>query len=202
MAEIETARIMAKYKLKLMFLFVVFVGVCGAFMEYQRSKQPLDEATVIFVSGSNTADVTVAPQANTQVKTPKDEVKNDKVNPSVAINTENVKLKENESQKEPEQVDNPQALADFLAELQRVQGLVAAAQYSEPVLNKVIQAEPQATPKEAEPKIFQDGAIEIYDSNKGVVDVVTEDKSDTTSKAAIKMIQLMKKKPKIIKRNR
>lgn len=175
MAEIDGARMRAKYKLKLLFMLFVFVVLAGVFLEYQRFTQPLDEVAVIYVNGE-AASVVEMHKALAEEVVEKPKVEENK--PEEFKEPLQQPVKENETPKENAPVVNADALPGFLDELKAAQELVGQVQYSEPVLNKIIQQEPKAEPQNAEPKIFQDGKIEVYDSNKGVVAVQEEPKPE------------------------
>lgn len=188
MTEVDTVRIRAKYRLKLLFMLLVFVIFVGVFWEYQRMTQPLDEVAVIYVNGDNAAEVVVVPEvvnetavpseaAQTNENTPSADAQKDENQPAPQVAEEN---KEN---------DNSQALPEFLNALKHTQEVVEQAQYSEPVLNKIIQAEPKTEPQSAEPKVFQDGKIEVYDSTKGVVGVVEEPKVEAKPEVKVENVK-------------
>lgn len=178
MAEVDGARIKAKYKLKLLFMMLVFVVLVGAFLEYQRMKQPLDEVAFVYANGSEQIDVMIEQQQDV-ISKPMVALDNKEVKQESAVreangakNKDNQPVAEQSAQVEKTVDNNLNALPEFLGVLKNAREVVERSQFGEPILNKIIQTEPMAEPQNTEQKVFQDGKIEVYDSNKGVVAVV------------------------------
>lgn len=70
-----------------------------------------------------------------------------------------------------EKVENSDAVVEFLAALREVKNKIDTVEQQESVLEKIRQQPPVVEEKVVEKRIFEEGKLEIYDSEKGVVAV-------------------------------
>lgn len=138
----EMTKQSARGKLKSAFILVLGVGVLCGVGEYRQMMRATDTATIVFLR----------PQGERVISMPEQAVVEEK--PAVAVN-----------------VENSGAVVEFLDALREVKNKVDAVERQVPVLEKIRQQPPVVVSKVPEERIFEEGKLEIYDSEKGIVAV-------------------------------
>lgn len=142
----------ARNKRNIIALLVIVSFVCGGIFEYQQATFPLDEA-VIFLSPTDVAE------QDTTVTNP---------------------IIEQDQSSAIAQDNNPQALQDFLGYIDEInQTTDEILSHKNNVLDNIHATETDVSQTPKVKPVFAEGKIEIYDSERGIIDVVDEGKSDS-----------------------
>ena len=175
MADAETIKAKAKSKVVLLTMLFCCVLLCGGIWEYQKAMQPLAQTTLIYKNSANKA-----PEQNRQISDVQQQAAVVEIKSANTANEEYVAVEavspiipENEA--ENAIVEDLKNLNDFLGYLQQIHDQNEQIVPDISVLEKIVQTEyAPVAKKESQPAIFDDGKIEIYDSEKGVVGVIDE----------------------------
>lgn len=152
MSNDNTTVIKARGRRDILTALVILCAVVGGVFEYQQAKAPLDEAT-FFLTLTNIQDIATEAQ---QTEAAVSSVQEKKFAAEI----------------------NPQAASEFFSYMDDVHAKVDKLMEREGSVLDYIQTIPEVPQKAQEnKKVFQDGQIEIYDSEAGVVAVVDETKS-------------------------
>ena len=150
----------AKEKVKFMFGCLLFVVAVGGVWEMLKSQAPLDSVVVVYNVKKNVEYVVEA----------KEPEKHEIVNIEENVVVEDKKEIENKSLK------NEQAMEEFLGYLKQIKSDVEGVSDKEFVLDKIkIDEKKEDVVNDVS---FKNGQIEVYDSDKGIVDVIIEEKVD------------------------
>ena len=139
----ETAKVKAKGKVtQLMMLLLCSVAIGGMY-EYHRAFQPLDEVVMFYMDPTTVGTVS---------------------QDSVAV------VKEEPT---PEVQNNPKALDEFLSLMREIRTNVENVQVGNTVLDRLKQSESLSKQQiKPENHVFDTNIIEIYDSEKGIVQTI------------------------------
>lgn len=166
----ETARVKAKSKLILWWVLFVFFVAAGGFCEYLRHTQPLDETLVLYKPAGEENE-----SGGVTENIQPEQVKNSEQLPSIK-NEQAEEIKEVTSQNVSEMVEPEpefEALQEFLIYMLESQQFLDDDAHHVTVLERIKQEENTVVsePKKEDVK-FEENKIEVYDSEKGVVDVI------------------------------
>ncbi len=155
MENIETAKVKAQGRVRLLTVVVVMLVVIGGVVEYKRLNTPTDEMVVVY-------------KTSKKVEKVKEFTKEEDVKPVVTVKEKNADVK----------LGN--AVESFLGYFDKVREDLETVTEPVSALDNIVQAEPVEEVKEKAQEVFEEGKIEIYDSEKGVVakeevPVVTEE---------------------------
>ncbi len=148
----DIEKLKAKEKVKVLTLLLVFLVLLGGIWEYQNSYLPLDNMIVVYKPYNKEV-------ANKQDVEVKDEVT--KANVGYEIEDKTIKV---------EEVDNSKALEEFLGYMDEVKNNLQEIEKPVLILDKIVQ-EPEVKIEKKEVNPFEEGKLEIYDSEKGIVKV-------------------------------
>lgn len=155
----------AKEKVKFMFGCLLFVVAVGGVWEILKSQAPLDSVVVVYNVKKNIEYVV--------------EVKDPKNHEEVVVNEnveEKVVVEEVKKEIENKSLKNEQAMEEFLGYLKQIKSDVEGVSDKEFVLDKIkIDEKKEDVVNDVS---FKNGQIEVYDSDKGIVDVIIEEKVD------------------------
>ena len=155
----------AKEKVKFMFGCLLFVVAVGGVWEILKSQAPLDSVVVVYNVKKNVEYVV-------EVKEPK---KHEEVVVNVNVE-EKVVVEEVKKEIENKSLKNEQAMEEFLGYLKQIKSDVEGVSDKEFVLDKIkIDEKKEDAVNDVS---FKNGQIEVYDSDKGIVDVIIEEKVD------------------------
>lgn len=163
----DIEKIKAKEKVKVLTLLLVFFVLLGGIWEYQNSYLPLDNIVVVY-----------KPVSKEPINKKEGELKDD----ITVINEEN---KIEDKAVKVEEVDNSKALEEFLGYMDEVKNNLQEVEKPVMVLDKIIQ-EPEIKEEKMEVNPFEDGKLEIYDSEKGIVKVEEVKKVEEIKKEDVK----------------
>ena len=150
----------AKEKVKFMFGCVLFIIAVGGVWEMLKSQAPLDSVVVVYNVKKNVENVVEAKEPE------KHEI----------VNIEENVVVEDKKEIESKILKNEQAIGEFLGYLKQIKSDVEGISDKEFVLDKIKIDEKKE--EVVEDVSFKNGQIEVYDSDKGVVDVIVEEKID------------------------
>lgn len=148
----DIEKLKAKEKVKVLTLLLVFLVLLGGIWEYQNSYLPLDNMIVVYKPYNKEV-------ANKQDVEVKDEVT--KANVGDEFEDKTIKV---------EEVDNSKALEEFLGYMDEVKNNLQEIEKPVLILDKIVQ-EPEVKIEKKEVNPFEEGKLEIYDSEKGIVKV-------------------------------
>ena len=155
----------AKEKVKFMFGCLLFVVAVGGVWEILKSQAPLDSVVVVYNVKKNVEYVV--------------EVKEPEKHEEVVVNEnveEKVVVEEVKKEIENKSLKNEQAMEEFLGYLKQIKSNVEGVSDKEFVLDKIkIDEKKEDVVNDVS---FKNGQIEVYDSDKGIVDVIIEEKVD------------------------
>ena len=151
----DIEKIKAEEKVKVLTLLLLFFVLLGGVWEYQKSHSSLDSIIVVYKS------------SNEEIGEEKRVVDNNVV--------ENVKEERQEdnakSQSEEQSLgDNSQILNEFFQYMDDVKNSLEEIEKPVLVLDKIIQVE-EVVKEKAEVNPFEEGKLEIYDTEKGIVKI-------------------------------
>ena len=185
MENLETTKIKALSRVKLLAIVLFLLVLIGAYIEWQKKNKPLAEAIVIYKITEKKVDEIKSGTEVIEEKqiAPKDEV----------VVKENIE-KENVSDDQNVEVKNNNIVAEFVAEIDEINQKLDDVKKPESALDKIIPLEVKKEEKK-EQVIFKDGEIEVFDDKNGVVKVesipvvenndeisVTEENTDNVEK--------------------
>lgn len=179
----EISKVRAKCKLWLVFFICLFGIGMGCWVEYQRWIQPLDSAVLIYVPARyvSSAIVPLMPESASKI-TPKPNDAEENVPVEIASPEEQlaeVKEKNHDAAAlDTAPVTDPKNLNDFLDYLQTLRQQAEDVVLVPSVLEQIKQIEPKLPEPQKSVPIFEDGKIEIYDSEKGVIGVIDDHSAD------------------------
>ncbi len=150
----------AKEKVKFMFGCLLFVVAVGGVWEMLKSQAPLDSVVVVYNVKKNVEYVVEAKEPE------KHEI----------VNIEENVVVEDKKEIESKSLKNEQAIGEFLGYLKQIKSDVEGISDKEFVLDKIKIDEKKE--EVVEDLSFKNGQIEVYDSDKGIVDVIVEEKID------------------------
>ena len=145
MENIETTKVKAQGRVRLLTVVVVLLILFGGAIEYKRLYAPKDEMVVVYKTTKKTEKVV-------------EYTKKDELKPVVTV-------KQNEVE-----VNLSNAVDNFFGYFEKVKEDLESVVEPVSALDNIVQSEPVEVKKE-EQKPFEEGKIEIYDEQKGVVAV-------------------------------
>ena len=173
----DIEKIKAKEKVKVLTLLLVFFVLLGGIWEYQNSYLPLDNIVVVY-----------KPVSKEAINNEEGELKEK----TEVIKEEN---KIEDKAEKVEVIDNSKAMEEFLGYMDEVKNNLQEIEKPVMVLDKIIQ-EPEIKEEKKEVNPFEDGKLEIYDSEKGIVKVEEVKKVEEIKKEE-KKVEEIKKEDKI-----
>jgi len=164
----------AKAKLQLLTMVLFFGLIAGAVFEYQQATAPLDEVVVVYHSLKNEAQ--------------KESVAQPVLNESKPEVVHEIP----QAQNNVEPVQKVSAVDDFLGYMFEMQDKINAIKQEETILDKMKQSEPKKKDENVAKPTFEEGKIEVFDTEKGVISVVEEAhdaevKSDTLDNVSVEV---------------
>ncbi|MBE6462434.1 MAG: hypothetical protein E7005_01595 [Alphaproteobacteria bacterium] len=169
----DIEKIKAKEKVKVLTLLLVFFVLLGGIWEYQNSYLPLDNIVVVY-----------KPVSKDAINKEEGELKEK----TEVIKEEN-KIKD--KSEKVEEIDNSKAMEEFLGYMDEVKNNLQEIEKPVMVLDKIIQ-EPEIKEEKKEVNPFEDGKLEIYDSEKGIVKVEEVKKVEEIKKEEKKVEEIKK----------
>ena len=178
----SVTKIKAKDKVRFLMVLLVSGSILGGIYEYHMAEFPLDEVNVIYVAPEMTAKNDAK---NSEAEAQTKSVNNEETAKAEDKEKSEVVLKAQETQKNTEVTDHPQALNEFLGEMREIRARVDDIKVGGTILERLKQPESSVNTAETSNKQpFEEGKIEIYDSEKGVVEVIEEPAQPVAEKAA------------------
>ena len=161
----------AKEKVKFMFVFLLFVICVGGVWELLKAQAPLDTVVVVY--------------------------NNKQIEDNEKITKEDVVLEEKTVESEIKETSYENVGVEFLNYIEQIKADVEDIEPKVFVLDRIVLEKKEVEKIEEMP--FKDGQIEVYDSEKGVVDVIVEEKNNVETAIAeeVSEVESVEEKEKV-----